>query len=154
MDDVILTYGNSPNLVTREGKLQGNATYLVTVTGVTSGGHSSVARYPFITNSPPAGGTCKVDRLEGKAWETTFAFVCTGWHDEDLPLNYRFRYNSSDGIEMVFKSGTSNKATGTLPVGDPNEDYKLHVQVHIIDGLGSSVETWINVKVSIHEVGL
>lgn len=153
LDDLILTYGNSPNLVTRQGKLRGNSTYLVTVTGVTSKGHSSFATFSFVTNTPPTGGTCKVDKPEGKAWETNFVFTCTGWHDEDLPLTYKFRYNSSDGIEMVFMSGTSHEATGKLPVGDPSENYKLQVCVLVIDALGSSVDIWISVRVSMRNIG-
>ena len=149
LDEIILTYRNSPNLVTAQGSLYGNASYLVNVKGVTSTGQSSIATFSFLTNTPPFGGKCEVDKPEAKAWETSFVFTCSGWYDEDLPLKYRFRYNSSDGIEMVFQSGTSRRATGKLPVGDPNEDYKLQVQVLIIDDLGSSVDTWINVKVSV-----
>lgn len=152
LDDLILTYGNSPNFVTREGKLRGNSTYLVTVTGVTSRGHSSSATFSFVINTPPSGGTCKVDKPEGKAWETNFVFTCTGWHDEDLPLTYKFRYNSSDGIEMVFMSGTSHEATGKLPVGDASENYKLQVCVLVIDALGSSVDIWISVRVSMRNM--
>lgn len=155
LDEIRRTYRNSPNLVTRQGTLLGNASYLVTVTGkVASKGHSSTTTYSFVTNTPPTGGTCGVDKPEGKAWETTFVFTCNDWHDEDLPLQFQFRYNSSDGIEMVLQSGTLSTAAVTLPVGDPKEDYKLQVQVLINDRLGSSVETWINVKVSIHAVVL
>ena len=152
LDEIILTYRNSPNLVTAEGKLQGNASYSVTVEGVAFNKYISNATYQFNTNSPPFGGTCDVDKPEGQAWETSFVFTCRGWQDEDKPLKYKFRYKNSDGIEMVFQSGYSSTLSAKLPVGDSNKDYKLQVQVLIIDSLGSSADTWINVKVSIHKI--
>jgi len=139
---------NSPNLVTAQGKLRGNATYQVTVRGETSQGHSSIETYSFVTNSPPSGGICKADKPWGRAWETNFVISCIGWHGDNLPLKFQFSYNSSDGIEMIFQSGHSSTATGKLPVGDPNMDYKLDVRILVIDGLGSSVDFWISFKVS------
>ena len=149
MDEIVLTYMNSPNLVTAEGKLHGNATYEVAVKGETSQGHSSIETYSFVTNSPPSGGTCKADNPQGKAWDTNFVIRCIGWQDDNLPLKFQFSYNSSDGIEMVFQSGNSSTAKGKLPVGDPNMDYKLDVRILVIDTLGSSVDFWIYLKVSI-----
>lgn len=149
LDEIVLTYDNSPNLVTTQGKLRGNATYQVTVKGTTPLGHSSITTYSFVTNTPPSGGICKVDNPQGKAWETNFVFHCIGWHDDNLPLKFQFSYNSTDGIEMVFQSSNTSTATGKLPVGDPNMDYKLHIQILVIDSLGSTVSTWIDVKVSI-----
>jgi len=139
---------NSPNLVTAQGKLRGNATYQVTVRGETSQGHSSIGTYSFVTNSPPSGGTCKTDRPQGRAWETNFVIKCIGWQDDNLPLKFQFSYNSSDGIEMIFQSGHSSTANGKLPVGDPNMDHKLDVRILVIDALGSSADFWISFKVS------
>lgn len=149
LDEIVLTYDNSPNLVTAQGKIRGNATYGVTVKGLTSQGHSSIATYSFVTNTPPSGGICNVDKPQGKAWETNFVFSCSGWRDKNLPLNFKFSYSGSDNIGMVFYSGTSSRVTGKLPVGDPNRGYKLHVQMIVIDALGSSVATWIDVEVTL-----
>ncbi|PFX27651.1 Polycystic kidney disease protein 1-like 2 [Stylophora pistillata] len=146
-DEVVLTYDNSPNLILAQGKLHGNATYNVTVTGRTSRGHTSTATYSFMTNSPPSGGECKVNTAEGKAWKTDFVFSCNGWYDEELPLRFTFSYYSSEGIEMVFQSGTSNTAIGKLPVGDSNRDFKLQVQMTVADALGSIVNTGVYVQV-------
>lgn len=149
LDEIVLTYDNSPNLVTVQGKLRGNATYQVTVKATTPQGHSSSTTYSFVTNTPPKGGICKVDDPQGKAWETDFLFSCIGWHDDNLPLKFQFSYNSSDGIEMIFQFGNLSTATGKLPVGDPNMDYKLQIQILVIDSLGSTVSVGIDVKVSI-----
>jgi len=140
---------NSPNLVTVQGKLRGNATYQVTVRGKTSEGYSSIGSYSFVTNLPPRGGICKAHKRQGKAWETNFVIRCIGWQDDNLPLKFQFSYNSSDGIEMIFQSGHSSTAKGKLPVGDPNMDYKLDVRVLVIDALGSSVDFWTYLKVSV-----
>ena len=149
LDEIVLTYKNSPNLVTAQGKLLGNATYQATVSGETSHGQSSIETYSFVTNSPPTGGTCKADKPQGKALETIFVFSCIGWQDDNLPLKYQFGYNSSDGIEIIFQSGKSSTATGKLPVGDPTMNYKLGIRILVIDTLGSSVDTWIDLKVSV-----
>ena len=149
VEDLLLTDRHSPNFVTSPGRLFGNISYLVTVTGETSNGHSSVAKYKFNTNSPPVGGRCDVDTPRGEAMRTVFSFECSGWHDEDKPLKYKFLYKSTDGIEMVFQSSFANKASLTLPVGNEKDDYTLQVKIIILDSLGSSVETSVSVKVSI-----
>lgn len=149
LDEIVLTYMNSPNLVTEQSKLRGNATYQVTVSGETSQGHNSIGTYSFVTNSPPSGGICRADKPQGKAWETNFVISCIGWKDDNLPLKFQFSYNTSDGIEMIFQSGNSSTATGKLPVGDSNMDYKLDIRILVIDALGSSVDKWINLKVSV-----
>ena len=66
LDDVLLTYQDSPNLVTKENKLQANATYRLEVIGKTNEGFSSFAFQEFTTNSPPYGGQCSVDKKEGE----------------------------------------------------------------------------------------
>ena len=149
LDEIGLTYKNSSNLIAAQGKLRSNASYQVTVTGKTSQGHSSFGTYSFVTNSPPTGGTCKADKSQGKALETEFEISCIGWQDDDLPLKYQFSYNSSDGIERIFQFEKSSKATRKLPVGDPTNDYKLGIRILVIDALGSSVDTWIDLKVSV-----
>ncbi|XP_068684192.1 polycystin-1-like protein 2 [Montipora foliosa] len=148
VEDLLLTERQSPNFVTRPGGLLGNISYLVTVTGETSNGHSSVANYKFNTNSPPVGGRCDVDTPSGEAMRTVFSFECSGWYDEDKPLKYKFLYKSTDGIEMVFQSSFANKASLTLPVGNEKDDYTLQVKIIILDSLGSSVETSVSVKVT------
>ena len=75
-------------------------------------------------------------------------FSCNGWYDNELPLKFTFSYYSSEGIEMIFHSGTSNTATGKLPVGDSNRDFKLQVQMTVIDALGSAVNTGVYIQVS------
>lgn len=138
---------NSPNLVTKENLLRGNTTYLLRLTAEAPGGIIDTTSYRFVTNRPPTGGTCDVDLQEGKAWLTFFSFACSGWQDVDLPLTYKFRYNTSDGIEMVFFSGKSSSARARLPVGDKMNDMMLHIQILVLDYLGSAASFWLHVKV-------
>lgn len=150
LKEFLLTDRNSPNFVTSAGKLLGNASYVVTLKGETSNGRSSVVGYKFDTNSLPFGGTCDVDKRQGEALKTLFTFKCSGWNDEDKPLNYKFLHNSSDGTEITLQSGYASKASATLPVGDEKQHYTVQVLVIITDFLGSSVWTAISVKVSTH----
>jgi hypothetical protein len=138
---------NSPNLVTKENLLKGNTSYLLQLTAKAPGDVVDTTTYRFVTNAPPSGGTCDVDLQEGEAWLTFFHFTCSGWQDVDLPLTYKFRYNTSDGIEMVFFSGMSNSPRARLPVGDKMDDMKLHIQILVLDSLGSATIFWLHVKV-------
>ena len=150
MDEKTLTYSNSPNLVTKENIFQGNSSYRICVTATTLKGFSSTTEYLFVTNSPPFGGICQVDVVEGDAWVTNFDFQCAGWIDHDLPLTYVFRYETSSDIEMVFKSGLDSRVKAKLPVGDPSNGYLLTVEIYISDFLGSSTKRSMQVKVSVN----
>ena len=144
----LLTYMNSPNLVTEESLLRGNTTYLLQLMAAAPGDIVDTTSYRFVTNSPPTGGTCDVDVQEGEAWLTFFSFSCSGWQDADLPLTYKFRYNTSDGIEMVFFSGQSSTVRVRLPVGDEMDNMKLYIKILVLDSLGSSASFWLHVRVS------
>lgn len=148
LEEFLLTDRNSPNFVTSPGKLLGNASYVVSLKGETSSGRSSVAGYTFDTNSSPVGGRCEVDKRQGEALKTLFTFRCSGWNDDDKPLNYKFLVNSSEGIEITLQSGDASKASVMLPVGDEKQHYKVQVLVIITDFVGSAVWTTITVKVS------
>ena len=66
LEEFLLTYRNSPNVVIRENKLRDNVTYRLEVVGETERGFRAVAEYEFTTNSPPYGGQCAVDTSEGE----------------------------------------------------------------------------------------
>lgn len=147
ISDYMLTYMNSPALVTKENKFLGNSSYLLTLTAKAPGNVIDTTTYRFATNAPPSGGRCEVDTKEGEAWLTYFTFTCYGWKDQDLPLSYKFRYNTSDGIEMVFFSGKSPSSRAKLPVGQAEDDHKLNIQIQIADAIGSEAFVLMTVKV-------
>lgn len=147
MSDYMLTYMNSPNLVTKENTFPGNNSFLLTLTAKAPGNIIDTTTYRFVTNAPPSGGRCEVDTKEGLAWLTYYGFVCFGWKDHDLPLSYKFRYNTSDGIEMVFFSGRNRFARARLPVGNADDGFKLNIEIEIADAIGTKALVWMNVKV-------
>lgn len=148
VSDYMLTYMNSPTIVTKENKLLGNTSYLLTLTAKAPGNIIDTTRYRFDTNAPPSGGRCEVDKNEGEAWLTYFTFTCSGWKDQNLPLSYKFRYSTSDGIKMLFFSGKSPSVRAKLPVGNKKDDYRLNIQIHVSDSIGSEAIVKMSVKVS------
>ena len=104
-------------------------------------------------NSPPfitAGNSgCFVTPSEGYAVETIFNITCLGWSDEDTPLTYEFRYNTSDGLIINYpKVGTGKGILSTnLPVGNEAHNFKLRVDVYVKDSLGDFTISSLQVKV-------
>lgn len=95
LEDRILTDINSPNLVIPGDKqlLEENTKYKIRVVVTLTTGFTYAEEIPFITNSPPRilDGGCSVTPTEGLVLTTEFEISCSGWSDEDLPLNYEFR---------------------------------------------------------------
>lgn len=96
-EDRILTDINSPNLVIPGDKqiLEENTKYRIRVEVTLATGFTFAEEIMFITNSPPrildGRGGCSVTPREGLVLTTEFKINCSGWSDEDLPLNYEFR---------------------------------------------------------------
>lgn len=97
LEDRILTDINSPNLVIPgdERLLEENTKYKIRVVVTLTTGFTYTQEITFITNSPPSildgRGGCSVTPTEGLVLTTEFEISCSGWSDEDLPLNYEFR---------------------------------------------------------------
>jgi len=97
LKDRILTDINSPNLVIpgNEKILEENTKYTIRVVVTLSTGFTFAEEIMFITNYPPRilddRGGCSVTPREGLVLTTEFKISCSGWSDEELPLNYEFR---------------------------------------------------------------
>ena len=104
-----------------------------------------------VVNSPPfiTGRGCFVAPNEGYAVETIFNITCLGWTDEDEPLKYEFRYNTSDGLIINYPNvGTGKNTLSTnLPVGNKANDFDLRVEVYVKDSLGDLTISSVTVKV-------
>lgn len=103
----------------------------------------------FRTNSPPGGSTeskCYVSPQKGQPVVDDFFFKCEGYTDEDLPLNYQFSMSSSVGL-VFFQSSLSPNTSVRLPLGDPNNNYSMFVNVDITDAYGAGIQIPVNVKV-------
>ena len=102
---------------------------------------------PFI---PEGNGGCFVTPSEGFAVETIFNITCFGWRDEDEPLSYEFRYNTSVGLVINYPNARigMNTLYTNLPVGSRADDFDLKVDVHIKDSLGDFTIRRVTVKVN------
>ncbi len=107
----------------------------------------------IVLNSPPliaeGNSGCFVTPSEGFAVETIFNITCVGWHDEDKPLTYEFRYNTSVGLVINYPNARigMNTLSTNLPVGSKEDDFALRVDVYIKDSLGDSTISRVSVKV-------
>ena len=101
---------------------------------------------PFITDSSSG---CFVTPSEGYAVETIFNITCLGWSDEDTPLTYEFRYNTSDGLIINYPNvGTGKNTLSTnLPVGNKADNFVLRVDVYVKDSLGDLTISSVKVEV-------
>lgn len=97
LEDRIITDINSPNLVIPGDKqlLEENTKYAIRIVVTLTTRFKFTEEIMFITNSPPRilGGLdgCSVIPKEGLVLTTEFKISCSGWSDEELPLNYEFR---------------------------------------------------------------
>ena len=104
-------------------------------------------------NSPPyiadRNSGCFVMPNEGYAVETIFNITCSGWSDEDKPLKYEFRYNTSDGLIINDPNvGTRKNILATnLPVGNKADNFELRLDVYVKDSLGDLTISSVSVKV-------
>lgn len=108
-----------------------------------------------ILNSPPfiadRNSGCFVTPNEGYAVETIFNITCLGWSDEDNPLTYEFRYNTSDGLVINYPNlgiGMNTLSTN-LPVGNRANNFELRVDVYVKDSLGDLTISSVAVKVGL-----
>ena len=97
LEDRIITDINSPNLVLPGDKqlLEENTKYAIRIIATLTTGFKFAEEMTFITNSPPrildGRGGCSATPKEGLVLTTEFKISCSGWSDEELPLNYEFR---------------------------------------------------------------
>jgi len=107
----------------------------------------------IILNSPPfiadRKSGCFVTPNEGYAVETIFNITCLGWSDENKPLKYEFRYNTSDGLIINDPNAGAEKNIlwTTLPVGNKADNFLLRVDVYVKDSLGDLTISSVAVKV-------
>lgn len=108
--------------------------------------------FSFIVNSPPKrfspDASCHVVPMEGEAISTDFSITCSGWHDEDKPLTYEFRYQDKYGM-VIIQVGSFNKVTTKLPVGEASKEHALVLEALVGDSYQDFTATRLLVKVSV-----
>jgi hypothetical protein len=76
---------------------------------------------------------------------TQFTFKCTGWVDNDLPLEYRFatarEKNALRRDRTVLYTGfRSQYVANSLPLGDQGNNYTIYVFINVVDRFGGKTE--------------
>lgn len=80
---------NSKSLVIEPGYLSAGRKYRLQLNAWKPGGKpGGYVIEELIMNVSPVGGKCEVPFIQGFALETLFRVECTGWKDDDQPLNY------------------------------------------------------------------
>jgi sugar lactone lactonase YvrE len=101
-----------------------------------------------IVNSPPIPGQFSVSPLSGKEIFDSFAFTCSGWIDNDLPVSYRFSYISHTGNRMLLRSLSIIPYTSSpLPAGSSTNDYKVFGIADIYDSYNANTTSAFSVTV-------
>ena len=106
------------------------------------------AYYYFRTNTPPANGTCTMDKTVGQAVLEDFVLTCTGWNDVDLPLKYQVNVPGLGSSYVVLAVSSDSSNTLRLPVGDKNDNYNLLLEVNVQDSLLAAAKVNLTVIVS------
>jgi hypothetical protein len=144
---------NGRNLVINSNVLDSRTTYRfelrVTERNREGVGFSSVTLRP---NAPPSGGTCDVSPRQGKTLSTQFTFTCTGWLDNDSPLEYRFATSQKKTAvgrdrAILYTGFRSQYVADSLPLGDERNNYTIYVFVSVIDRFGGETEVDMNNEV-------
>ena len=132
-----------------QGALLPNQTYKLQVVAKLDD-ENYEASYIFHTNVPPSTGDknagCFVEPTSGEAITTKFTVKCVNWTDTDLPLSYKFSYDTQFGV-VVFHNGRQPNVTTELPIGNQVSNYSLHLQLEIIDSFGDYSVVFIAVQV-------
>ena len=143
----IKTKLTSSGIAVDANKLQPCSKYRIRIEGDVGTKLPGLAEYAFITDCPPSGGKCTVDRREGVAMETEFGFSCRGWTDEDLPLKYEFRIQEAEDFSSILYEGQDGSQRLFLPAGDPANNNEVTVLLRVYDTFRAYNETKINLQV-------
>ena len=129
-------------------KLQPCSKYRIRIEGDVGKGLPGLAEYSFITDCPPEGGTCTVDRSHGIAMETEFGFSCQGWTDEDFPLRYEFLIQEDGDYKLILHEGQDSFKRIYLPAGDSANNFTLVVLLRVYDTFKAYNETKVTLQVT------
>ncbi|KAJ7340219.1 hypothetical protein OS493_002951 [Desmophyllum pertusum] len=134
---------NSINLVLKEHKLKRDTKYIAQLTG-RRGNRQSTVQFSFQTTSPPENGSCTVSPKSGEAAETMFGIRCENWVTRDNPISYKFLYktfltnlaqintlSTESQVYQLWYFGERSTPSRVLPLGDPQDDFKLYLSARI-----------------------
>lgn len=132
--------------------LVGGKEYEFTLIGWIDGGIKGNSKRKIIMNESPKNGKCIVKPTEGKPLEPKFTLNCSGFKDDETPLQYEFFYSKGEGHrnETLGSGPEASRERVTFPSGLQEKEYMLKLYAKISDRLGASrmVEFESPVKVS------
>lgn len=145
LKSLVSTKQNSKNIVFEENKLQEESSYWVTVDVQLPDGVRGWAAYRFKTVSTPSGGVCNGSQVQKGAFGITLYVNCTGWYDENKPLEYEFLQQMEDGSFRMLRYGI-------MPFGEVHipqfEDGEIKIKVVIMNSLAARTEKHLTIQVS------
>ncbi|XP_021366370.1 uncharacterized protein LOC110458787 [Mizuhopecten yessoensis] len=83
----------------------------------------------IFANDIPVAGSCDCSPTRGFSSLTKFSISCAGFHDNDLPLNFRIIINDT----VVGEGGTANFSDVVLPGGLSHDDYNTNITIEVTD---------------------
>ena len=132
--------------------LVGGKEYEFTLIGRIAGGIPGNSKRKIIMNESPKNGKCIVKPTEGRPLEPKFTLNCSGFKDDETPLQYEFFYSKGKGYktETLGSGPEASRQQVTFPSGSEKNEYKLTLYAKISDRLGASrmVEFESPIKVS------
>ena len=105
-------------------------------------GFASLTLHP---NRPPAGGSCDVSPRRGISLSTPFTFDCSGWIDDDSPLQYRFSTGQKIDTPrrdraIIYRGHQNQYVSDILPAGSKDNNFTVYVFASVLDRFGQETE--------------
>ncbi|XP_048586645.1 LOW QUALITY PROTEIN: polycystic kidney disease protein 1-like 2 [Nematostella vectensis] len=148
LEQLTSTALTAPSIVINPFSLTGGVTYRSEVIVTSPGRAASSNQYLFTTNQPPSGGSCHISPTIGLAMITSFNMSCTGWQDNETPLEYQFRYRKSDGTYALIYYGDKMETSAVLPAGREENDFNFDIEATVSDSMGAANQTTLRVQVT------
>ena len=134
-----ITTSISTNLVIAPSTLSPSTSYsFELVFNSLNGNDFRSATVTITTNDIPQPGAFSVSPSKGIELDDVFYFSASSWSDEQIPLHYRFGYNTPLGEEVTLKPKNEDSSFGSvLPCGNPNASFTLECFLVVSDKLGA-----------------
>jgi hypothetical protein len=117
---------------------------------LSSPGVPSFITITVMVNAPPVPGIFSVSPISGEELSTPFSFSASRWLDDQLPLQYSFRYRSQSGNMMTIKSLSESSYVSSilLPSGSSSQKFYISCFVEIFDSFLASSTAFSMIQVN------
>ncbi|KAH9124416.1 hypothetical protein AeMF1_004816 [Aphanomyces euteiches] len=151
-----LTFGlptTSYRMVLLANTLKAGRTYVFILTGMDKYNQTSSAQTSVVMNEPPTSGTVTANPQSGSVLSTSFHLSCDNWVDEDLPLQFSFKYIVGDYSPTATQVPLGDFALTTsfdtvFPAGG-GKNNTITIVSYIADSYGYSTQALTTVTVTL-----